>query len=648
MGAGAGAERRGPVGAWVAAVEDGASRFAVTYDVRRDGSVRVVQDITWQFPAGEERHGIYRTVKTRAGYAPNPDQVRVYELSDLEVTSPTGASTQVSVSQQGAEQKVRIGSPDEVVTGTQRYRVAYTLAHVVNDIGDGTAELYLDQISPSNTSFYEAVTASVRGPAPATRTACYTGPFGAITPCRSAPGNPSTFSAPAVAPYEGMSIVASYPRTAFADLTPDLRAGGVEDAVTEDPDTEEDVAAPAMAPGLERTVAVGAVTLGVLLPLLSAALMGLLVWSRGRDEEYVGLTPGLTPGAAPGMSADAAVARRTREPAVAVQFAPPVGVQPGLLGTVIDEDAGLVDVSATIVDLAVRGHLTIARVEREGTEGGEDWELRRAASPPTGRALAPYEQTLLDGLFARGERTRLSWLRGEFATTAAAVQRELYDEVVARGWFRRSPERQRAAFRVAGGALMGVAVVGGLVALPAFWSDLGGAAGAGLAALVAVVGVFASGLIIRSLGRRMAARTAEGTAVLAQARGFEQYLATAEAGQIRFEEAQDIFSRYLPYAIAFGLAERWATLFTEVTAAAQAAGVVLQQPTWWAGHWHSSDFGALAYGADSFATSAVGSFTSTPGSSGSSGLTASSSGFSGGFGGGFSGGGGTGSGGGSW
>ena len=61
-----------------------------------------------------------------------------------------------------------------------------------------------------------------------------------------------------------------------------------------------------------------------------------------------------------------------------------------------------------------------------------------------------------------------------------------------------------------------------------------------------------------SLGKRMAARTADGSAVLAQSKGFEHYIATAEANQIRWEEAQDVFSRFLPYAIVFGLADRWA------------------------------------------------------------------------------------------
>ncbi len=52
-------------------------------------------------------------------------------------------------------------------------------------------------------------------------------------------------------------------------------------------------------------------------------------------------------------------------------------------------------------------------------------------------------------------------------------------------------------------------------------------------------GVVTAGAIFWLLGRRMAARTAEGSAVLAQSLGFRQYLVTAEANQIRWEEAQD-------------------------------------------------------------------------------------------------------------
>jgi uncharacterized membrane protein len=142
-----------------------------------------------------------------------------------------------------------------------------------------------------------------------------------------------------------------------------------------------------------------------------------------------------------------------------------------------------------------------------------------------------------------------------------------------------------------------------------------------------------AGLVVRLLGKRMASRTADGSAVLAQSLGFKQYLVTAEANQIRFEEAQDIFSRYLPYAIVFGVADRWARVFNEVAEAAAAAGRSLDVPTWYV--FSGGGFGGfsgIATGMDSFSTTAAGTFTSTPGSSGGSGF--SGGGFSGGGGGG--------------
>ena len=113
---------------------------------------------------------------------------------------------------------------------------------------------------------------------------------------------------------------------------------------------------------------------------------------------------------------------------------------------------------------------------------------------------------------------------------------------------------------------------------------------------------------------------------------------TAEASQIRWEEAQDVFSRYLPYAIVFGVASQWASTFQQVAEAAAAAGHPLVMPTWYLGGDYGS-FGGIADGMDSFASTAGSTFTSTPGSSGGSGFSS---------GGGFSGGGGGGGGGGSW
>src|SRR5690606_17416172 len=190
--------------------------------------------------------------------------------------------------------------------------------------------------------------------------------------------------------------------------------------------------------------AIGGVLLGAgaLLPIGAAALMGALVHTRGRDEWYAGLTPGLTPG-----HGEEAPVRRGGTPQPVVQFHPPDGVQPGLVGTIQDESADVVDVSATIVDLAVRGFLMIDERAKGGLFGRDDWELTWLQPPAGAKPLTAYENALIDGLFASGSPIRLSELRNKFKPTLDLVRRRMYSETIDRGWFRRSPESVRQAWQ---------------------------------------------------------------------------------------------------------------------------------------------------------------------------------------------------------
>ena len=614
----------GPGTAQAAPGEDLATRFHVDLTLNQDGSVDVAEHITWHFPEGEERHGIERFVQVRAGYQGRDDVYREYPLSDVSAQSPSGAPADVSVEPavDGSSERIRVGSPSETVSGTQSYVVRYRLGAFVNGFEDH-AELYYNLVQPDDDNVYQQVSATVTGPQPSDRAECFYGEQGSTERCTAAPGASAQFSAPESRPGQGVSILVSLPRTAFGPLEPVLQEG----VVSGDGDVLTSQAAGALG-----TLAVGA---GVTLPLLAAGLMGTLVYTRGRDQQYAGLTPGLQPGAG-----DTAAVRRGGKPVVAVQFTPPAGVPPGLVGTIVDETANTIDVSATLVDLAVRGYLTIEQTER-GAFGSKDWRLTRT-TPTAEQArvpLHPYEQALLDGVFAGAPALNLSALKNEFKPTLTRVQSLMYDEAVRRGWFRRSPQSQRGTWTSLGGALVFAGVIASVLGSQ-FLGGLGRVPGLPISpGFVLTGGCVVAGLIVSFLGRSMAARTADGSAVLAQAEGFKQYLVTAEANQIRWEEAQDIFSRYLPYAIVFGVASQWARTFEQVAEAAAAAGHSIVPPVWYMGGGDFGSFGGIADGMDSFANTAGGTFTSTPGSSGSSGFSS---------GGGFSGGGGGGSSGGSW
>jgi uncharacterized membrane protein YgcG len=581
-----------------------------TFDVDPDGGVSVGETISYTFdPAAGVRHGIYRSITVRQGITADPESYRYLDLTDVTAASPTGANADVQLVDDGAAMTIKVGSANATVSGTQTYVLHYHLAHVVNPFPDtSTAEFYYN-VYKSDAVAKDAVTVSVTGPAPATEIRCTRGPG---ADCDSATAGATAKATVAnLVSYEDLTIDTRYPLSAFHTLTSDIRKGGAKVDATQ-----------------AKALTYSMLGLGVLAPLVAAVGMWSLVARSGRDEWYAGLAPGMTP--APGSSAP--TQRRRELPEIAVAFTPPPGVQPGLVGTIVDESADTVDVSATVIDLAARGFLRIEQTAGGGVFGRTDWNLT-ALTPPPGVALRPYEQIVLSGLFAQSNPVALSQLKNQFAPTLAKAKDNMYDEVLSRGWFRRSPRTQRGLWQTLGALLAG----GGAVAAFVFGvkpgpNDL--TAGLGLpvsSTFVLGIGVLIAGVIVHQVGGRSPAKTAAGSAVLAQSLGFRTYLETAEANQIRWEEAQEVFSRYLPYAIVFGVARRWAATFQQVAEAAAAAGQPILMPTWYI---YSGglfpDFGSLVDGVDSFSSTAAGTFAATPGSSGGSGFGSSGGMFSGG------------------
>lgn len=277
---------------------------------------------------------------------------------------------------------------------------------------------------------------------------------------------------------------------------------------------------------------------------LAAALAGVL-WIRvvRGDEVFDGLTPGLSP--APGQLVQRRRVRRGQRPPTAVRFTPPDGLNPGLVGVAIDGRVDPVELSATLIDLAGRGWLTMHPLLQPPATKPVDWELRQSSAPPS-EELTSTERVLLDAVFASGPTSTLNQFRANRSALQHATQ-VLHGEAAARRWFL-GVDSQAAIVRWIGVAGM---VIGGVLFLYLFRN----AATAGLAL---------AGLLTWA-GSRIPSGTmsAEGSAARAQAESFKLYLATAEAEQLRVEVGIDVFSRYLPYAMVLGVVDHWRTVFAD-------------------------------------------------------------------------------------
>jgi uncharacterized protein (TIGR04222 family) len=532
----------------------------------------------------------------RADYPRKPGYDRVYPLTVVSVRASEGTPAQYSVEDDGDYESVKIGDPDTTITGVHTYEITYRMRGVLNGFADHD-ELVWNVNGVDWPVFTLSTTALVHAPAPVGDVGCATGRYGATLPCAAAApsGDTASFTADVLGPYSNMTVTVAFPKGAVPAPKPILEERfNVESAFR----VTENTAAIAIA----------------LLVVLVGAIVA-LIWWVGRDRRARGSAVDVA--FAEGDVPDERVPLFEHDE-TPVEFAPPDGLRPGQIGTLVDFTANPLDITATLVDLAVRGYLTIEESPHEEHQRVYDWTLVR--KDKAADDLLPYEKLLLDGLFRDGDTIAVSELRYKFADRMRKVRQALTDDATKRGWFAKRSRWLRASFGCMGVVVI-LAGVGLAVALAVLTH----------AALVAIPVVIA-GVVLLIGARYVPRRTAQGYAVLRHVDGFRRFIDESEKERARFAEQKNLFSEYLPYAIVFGATKKWAHAFEGLD------GEPPDTSDWYP---HSGAFNALVFSnaIDGFTVTTSGTLTSVPPS------TSGSSGFSGG---GFSGGGAGGGGGGSW
>lgn len=564
-------------------------RFHAVITVLPDASLRITEAIDVDFQS-LQRHGIFRDIPVR--YVYDRDHNRVYRLEVIAVTDDQGQPWPYQQSRQGTNIHLRIGDPNRTVFGRQSYRLTYRLQGALNAFPTHD-ELYWNVNGADWPVPTRQVSATVQTPGGIERIACYQGVRGSTEPCaaRFAADTAEYASTRPFQPGEQLTIVTGLHKGVITEPQPLLEVR------PRDPNRYFET--------------VNGLTLGVTAVMLAVGLglLGWNWWTRGRDRRYTTIYY-LTEN--PEEEIRPLFARYP----IVVEFQPPERLKPAQMGLILDERADTKDVTATIIDLAVHGYLTITEVRSTGILGrlfgSKDWVLTRRRTDTD--QLAEYERAILEGLFRKNDEVKLSSLKENFDKDLKVARDALYRDAQAQKWFNGNPDHVRLAWRLVGGAVI-VLGVGATV-------GLGRLSGAGIVGLPVVL----TGVLLFLAAGVMPRRTARGSELLRRILGFRQYLATAETDRQRFNEQANIFAEYLPYAIVFGVVSKWARAFQDIDTQAGVA-------SWYQG---SSAFDAPGFSREltSFSNQVTDIIASTPGGSG--------------FAGGGAGGGGGGGGGGSW
>ncbi|OLR90170.1 hypothetical protein BJP25_04195 [Actinokineospora bangkokensis] len=453
----------------------------VQLKVERDGRLTVREQVIVQ-----ARQTMTRTAPLRIGD-------RVFTVRDPRVEGNGTAAVE------GDSLVLRLGEGASTVD--------YTVDGTVEDLGDRLRFRW--QIASGWDTVLVSVRASLLTPQRGSDFACLAGPAGTEDKCDSALTDGGAV----------LRVVQSnLDQGARVDLSADLPAGSVP-ATARFEAASAASAASAFALSPLNGVGLGA---GFLLLLAGFAVL----WrARARDGRALGGE----------VEPVALLDDRGGE----VVFASPDGILPGQVGAVVDERVDARDLSATVVDLAVRNYLWVTEVDG-------DWQVVRRN--PADDALTAYEKAVYTALLPEGvESVRLSRLRAEPPSIAPARD-AVYRDAVSRGWFTRRP----SAFGPLGiaGAVLLVLGVGGTV----LFAVLGGPALIGVA--VAIVG-----LAVLAGGRLLPLRTERGSVLLQQVRGVQGFLNTADPGSVPAAQREMVFSRALPYAVALDDVEQWLQRF---------------------------------------------------------------------------------------
>lgn len=604
--------------------------FDANYAVDPSGTIAVREQIDVDFHS-LQKHGIFRDlfwrvdctparIVTEARVSSCPEgRYRSYDIHVVSVNAADLSPRTYETSNIGDTFRIKIGDAGAFISGKQTYIINYTLRGALDSYANHD-ELYWNASGQWPVPILAVSTKVTLPSGDLTETRCFQGTPQLSNPCTAkADGTQAAFSSrDKLGRHEQVTVLASFPH-GVVTVPPTMLWHGesFRDFYT-----------------LDAFELGGSVLVGLLAALALAALW----WRAGRDYAYKSVFY---------LTQDPAQGRKPLfgGSPVVVEFTPPEDLRPAQMGFLLDERPDTLDITATIVDLAVRGYLKIEEMTgRKAFSGGKDWRLTKLKDGD--KDLLPFEQVTLDALFSEGlfgrkkakegKPVRLSELRYHFQWKLWNIRDALYKDAAERNWFERDPRKAKAAWGAPAFAL----TLAGLV--------LCFAAGVAFGRALLFNAVPVAGLALVPLAHTMSRRTATGSEGLRRILGFRLYIETAETRRQEFNEQANIFARYLPYAIVFGSVTKWAKAFSGLDDEVQ------QSLDWYSGGDLSHGFAVGAFstmlaGMASEMNNTVAS-VAPPVSSGGSSVSSSSSSFGsfGGGGGGFSGGGGGGGGGGSW
>ena len=492
---------------------------------------------TWQTviePAGGDALRITETFDQDFGdnrrHGPQRDIPNDFGTPTDVVASSPSAPDAVTAIDEGFQTIVRIGDPDQTVTGQHRYTLAYTLPRA--NVSSGF--LAIDAFAPDEfeTDLAEVV---VRGFELA-NPRCFVGFNGSDTPCDFVDDGGvyrATFE--------------SLPK--FTGITVDGEIVGTTDLVDVAP-----LPLPERRPDNRLVLSLAVAVLGVI------AAVAVYLWARhrGRNEVFAGGAADAAFGELPppdpgGTGADAVatsfVPDDRMDELATIEFVPPKGVTPWEGAVLLDEHLDDRTVQAWLSGLAGRDAITLD--ERNGNLA--------IGVGPRRNELDAVDRSLLDRVLNGNDPYVTGSYDPVFAKAWSKIAEMQRQRIADSGWWKQLPPGAGLTGR--GGSSRSASV---LIAIGVFFLLFAASA------VTTLLGAFASwpaalllGLLFPAIVAYfmyrvlLPARSAQGSALALRTESFRRFLHASEAKHVEWAWEHDLLREYSGWAVALGEADAW-------------------------------------------------------------------------------------------
>ncbi len=502
--------------------------YDVVAQVQPNTDLLITETIVYD-PGTEEVHrGILRDIPLQDALS-NGD-IRTYGV-EIESISRDGADVTYAQSNSDSYISLQIGDPDIPIEGLHTFVISYSVTDALDviqasdltadsppGISAGDIELYWDFIGSQWPFPIYRGSAAITGPTPALVSNCYAGPQGSTSQCVVQENVGPQAAVVMVADLSaggGLTGVLGWSPTGFTEMpTPNIVA---------DPRVAEMDRAASLLPLFLLLGAAGAIV-----PIVIAVM---------RRRTSAGVVLGATP----------------------VRYQPPQGLRPAQVQAGIDGTVDTRGYSATLLDLAARGHITV-KEQAGGRFQSGGMELSWTG---TGKdELADWETALLAAIFKGAPTATI----GEYDEILAAATDSLTSKLAAdastSGRYNPLgdvPDRPYKLLALLGGLMLAAGLVA-LVFAGAF------ASGSGLA--IIGLGLLLGGIAGAIITPRQ--QTKVSAAFLGEVEGFKRLL-NSDSADARRDFAQKInlppaaiFATFLPYAVVLGLEDTWMKNFPDL------------------------------------------------------------------------------------